>query len=143
MADAATSNSLFALLIYGAWTLALVTGIATLRFAQVKFRGHRINTFTPSGEDVSPFSGRLCRAHANCYENLPTFVAIVGVALVSGNAAVTGPLALWCVAARMSQSFVHLYSTRSRWVMLRFCFMVIQVGIQAWWVARLLPLLIA
>jgi len=141
MAETATSYSLLALLLYGAWTLALVTGIAALRFTQVQFRGHRINTFAPSGEDVSPFSGRLCRAHANCYENLPAFAAIVGVALISGHAAITGPLALWCLAARVGQSAVHLYSTRARWVMLRFGFMVAQVVIQVWWVVRLLAVL--
>ena len=138
MTDAATSQTLLALLLYGAWTLALVAGIGSLRFVEVQFRGHRINTFKPSGEDVSPFSGRLCRAHANCYENLPVFAAIVLVAILSGNAAITGPLALWCVAARMGQSAVHLYSTRSRWVMLRFGFMVAQVAIQIVWAVRLL-----
>ena len=138
MTDLEISRSLLALLLYGAWTLALVTAIAALRFREVQFRGHRINTFAPSGEDVSPYSGRLCRAHANCYENLPTFTVIVGVALVSGHADITGPQALWCLAARVMQSTIHLCSTRSRWVMLRFAFMVIQIGIQAGWVVALI-----
>lgn len=131
------SHSLLALFLYGALTLTLVTGIAALRFTEVQFRGHRINTFIPSGEDVSPFSGRLCRAHANCYENLPVFAVIVGVALASGQAHITGPLALWCVGARLAQSAVHLYSTRSRWVMVRFSFMFAQVAIQIAWVVQL------
>ncbi len=135
--SAATHSTLCALLIYAAWTLLLVTGIAMLRFREVQFRGHRINTFLTSGEDVSPFSGRLCRAHANCYENLPVFATLVGVALACGHADITGPLALWCVAARIGQSAVHLYSTRSRWVMLRFFFMVAQLLIQLWWVMQL------
>ena len=138
MTDAATSQTLLALLLYGAWTLALVAGIGSLRFVEVQFRGHRINTFKPSGEDVSPFSGRLCRAHANCYENLPVFAAIVLVAILSGNAAITGPLALWCVAARLAQSTTHLCSTRSRWVLVRFSFMVVQVVIVWTWAVRLL-----
>ena len=137
MTDIATRHALLALLIYGAWTLALVAGIAALRFREVKFRGHRINKFAVWGEDVSAFSERLCRAHANCYENLGVFTAIVGVALASGQAAVVAPLVLWSVAARLCQSCAHIYSTRSRWVLVRFSFMVLQIGIQAWWVTQL------
>jgi uncharacterized MAPEG superfamily protein len=143
MNNIATTHSLLALLLFGGLTLFLVTLIAALRFREVQFRGHRVNTFLPSGEDVSAFSGRLCRAHANCYENLPTFTVIVGVAIASGHADITGPLALWCFGARVMQSAAHLYSTRSRWVMLRFAFMVVQVGIQAYWVAALLQVLLA
>ncbi len=130
--------SLAALLIYAAWTLLLVTAIAALR-VQVSMSGQRRpNAFSPSGEDVSPFSGRLCRAHANCYENLPTFAALIAVALWSGQAAVTDSLALTVVAARVVQSSVHLVSTRNKAVLVRFLFMAVQVVIQAYWVLRLL-----
>ncbi len=137
MTDPATRQALLALLIYGSWTLTLVACIAALRFREVQFRGHRINKFAVWGEDVSPFSERLCRAHANCYENLGVFAVIVGVALASGHADIVGPLALWCVVARLCQSSAHLYSTRSRWVLVRFSFMVVQIGIQLTWVVQL------
>jgi len=60
------SISLLALLLYATWTLLLLAGIAALRVAKTLSGERRANQFSPSGEDVSPFSGRLCRAHANC-----------------------------------------------------------------------------
>ena len=132
--------SLFALLLYAAWTLVLLLGIAGLRVIKTLSGERKANEFKPSGEDVSPFSGRLCRAHANCYENLPIVAAVILVAWSSGHAAITDPLALWLVAARVAQSLVHLGSTRSRFVMLRFAFMVAQVLILICWLAQLLPL---
>lgn len=132
------ARSLLAILIFGTWTLALVSAIALLRWHAVSRLGFRINKFRVSGEDVSPFSERLCRAHANCYENIGLFTAIVGVAVATGQAHITGPLALWCVAARLAQSTTHLCSTRSRWVLVRFSFMVVQVVIVWTWAVRLL-----
>ena len=129
--------SLAALLIYAAWTLLLVTAIATMRVGLSMSGQRRPNDFLPSGDDVSPFSGRLCRAHANCYENLPTFAALVAVALWSGRTDITDGLALVVVAARLVQSCIHLISTRSKAVILRFLFMAVQLVIQGYWVVRL------
>ncbi|MGQ0709539.1 MAG: MAPEG family protein [Rhodoferax sp.] len=131
------SASLSALLVYAAWTMALVSAIAALRVYLSMTGQRRPNAFSPAGDDVSPFSGRLCRAHANCYENLPIFAALVLVAQLSGNAAITDGLAWVVVGARMLQSCVHLASTRSKAVMLRFFFMLVQLLIQAYWVLGL------
>ena len=136
------SPSLMALLIFAAWTLLLVTGIAALR-VNLSLRGQRRpNQFLPAGDDVSPFSGRLCRAHANCFENLPTFVALVAVAQFSGHGAVTDGLAWVFMGARIVQSCIHLVSARSKAVMLRFSFMAVQIVIQVFWVLRLVGLLL-
>jgi uncharacterized MAPEG superfamily protein len=132
------SSSLLALLGYAAWTLALLGGIAMLRSYYTLVGGRYANSFKTTGEDVSAFSARLCRAHANCYENLPIFAALIAVAAISGNAAITDPLALWLLAARIAQSTTHLISTRNRAVILRFSFLVVQVVIQGLWVVQLL-----
>jgi uncharacterized MAPEG superfamily protein len=132
------SSSLLALLGYAAWTLALLGGIALLRSYYTLVGGRYANSFKVTGEDVSPFSARLCRAHANCYENLPIFAALIAVAAISGNAAITDPLALWLLAARGAQSTVHLISTRNRAVILRFSFLVAQWVMQLIWVVQLL-----
>lgn len=129
--------TLLALLAYGAWTLALLIGIAILRSFLTLSGRRAANAFAPSGSDVSEFSGRLCRAHANCYENLPLFGAVAVVAVVSGNAAITDPLALWVVLARVGQSVVHLASTSSAAVIVRFHLFGVQVAILAYWVVRL------
>jgi uncharacterized MAPEG superfamily protein len=135
------TNSLLALLGFAAWTLLLLMGIAMLRSYYTLLGGRYANSFAVMGEDVSPFSARLCRAHANCYENLPTFAAIIAVAALSGNAQITEPLALWAFAARVAQSTVHLISTRNRAVMLRFSLLMVQWAIQVVWMAQILSVL--
>ena len=135
------TNSLLALLGFAAWTLLLLMGIALLRSYYTLLGGRYANSFAVMGEDVSPFSARLCRAHANCYENLPTFAAIIAVAALSGNAQITEPLALWALAARVAQSTVHLISTRNRAVMLRFSLLMVQWVIQAVWMTQILNVL--
>lgn len=132
------NNSALALLLYGAWSLALLYAIAILR-ATLTASGRRApNKFLVSGEDVSPFSGRLCRAHANCYESLPGFAAILLVAITTGHTEITDALALWGVLARVGQSTIHLVSTRAYPVMARFALQIIQMGIQTVWVIGLL-----
>ncbi|HZR80897.1 MAG TPA: MAPEG family protein [Candidatus Binatia bacterium] len=134
------TTSATALLVYAAWTLALVVAIGVLRSTLTLSGRRAANSFAPTGDDVSPFSARLCRAHANCYESLPAFAAIVLVAIVSGHAAITDPLAPWAVAARIGQSTTHIASTSVPAVMLRFTFFLVQVVIQVWWIVRLFEL---
>ena len=135
------THSLFALLGFATWTLLLLAGIALLRCCYTLIGERRANGFAVSGEDVSPFSGRLCRAHANCYENLPAFAAIIAVAALSGNAHITDPLALWALAARITQSSIHLISTRNRAVIARFSMLMVQWVIQAYWIVQILSVL--
>jgi len=131
------SPSALALVGYVAWTLLLAIWIITLRTVLTLKKERRANEFAPSGEDVSPFSGRLCRAHANCYENLPIFAALILLALVTGNAAITDPLARWVLGARVSQSLVHLASTSEIAVSIRVGFFLVQLAIEAYWVVQL------
>ncbi|MCP4005584.1 MAG: MAPEG family protein [bacterium] len=132
------SASSVALLGYAAWTLILVGGIAAIRSA-LTLGGNRLaNSFQPDGSDVSEFSQRLCRAHANCYENLPAFAAIILVALVAGRSEITDGLALWVLAARVAQSMVHLASTSPPAVTVRFGLFFAQWAVQLLWAVRLL-----
>jgi uncharacterized MAPEG superfamily protein len=134
-------NSLIALLGYAAWTLTLLIAIAAWRTILIIRYRRAVNAFKPTGEDVSPANVRLIRAHANCYENLPVFAALIVAAHASGNGAVTDPLALWVFAARCAQSTVHLVSTRRRAVLVRFVFFFTQLAIQIYWVVQLARLL--
>jgi uncharacterized MAPEG superfamily protein len=133
--------SLLALLGFGVWTLTLQTAIALHRAALVLSGQRRANSFAPWGDDVSPFSARLCRAHANCVENLPVFAALVVSAAVSGASEITDPLALWVLASRVAQSLVHLGSTSVRAVTLRFAFMAAQMCVLGFWAIKLALLL--
>lgn len=131
------SPSVLALVGYVAWTILLATTIVFYRTVLVLKKERAANEFLPSGDDVSPFSNRLCRAHANCYENLPIFAALVLLALVTGNASITDPLARWVLVARVAQSTVHLISTSEMAVSLRAVLLLVQLGIEAYWVVQL------
>ena len=134
------STSNMALLFYCAWSICLLSAIAVLR-GTLTLRGTRsANSFSVSGDDVSPFSARLCRAHANCYENLPAFAGIILVAALSGHTELTDPLALWVCAARVGQSTIHIISTSNSAVAIRFGFLFLQVLIQVFWIAKLVQL---
>lgn len=131
------SPSVLALVGYVAWTILLAMTIVFYRTALVLKKQRAANDFLPSGEDVSPFSNRLCRAHANCYENLPVFAALILLALVTDNAGITDSLARWVLVARVAQSTVHLISTSEMAVSLRAVFLLVQLGIEAYWVVQL------
>jgi hypothetical protein len=117
--------------------LVLLSMLAVLRSSLTLSGRRTANSFSPTGDDVSPFSQRLCRAHANCYENLPIFTAIIAVAHFTNQTGVTDPLALWVLGARVAQSTTHLISTSNNAVTVRFGFFLVQFAIEAWWVIQL------
>lgn len=131
------SPSALALVGYVAWTVFLAMWILGFRTWLTLSKQRRANDFKPSGEDVSPFSGRLCRAHANCYENLAIFASLILIAMVTGNDAITDPLARWVLTARVAQSLVHLTSTSEIAVSLRAGLFIVQLAIEAYWVVQL------
>jgi uncharacterized MAPEG superfamily protein len=131
------SPSALALTGYAAWTLLLLLAIILLRTVPTLKGERAANSFAPWGEDLSPFSARLCRAHANCYENLPIFAALILLALVTDNAGITDSLARWVLVARVAQSTVHLISTSEMAVMLRVTLLLVQLGIEAYWIVQL------
>jgi uncharacterized MAPEG superfamily protein len=132
------SPSALVLLAYAGWTLLLLAAIAVHR-SIVSVRDRRApNSFSVAGDDVSAFSARLCRAHANCCENLPIVGAVIAVAWQSGQGGLIDGLAPWLLAARLAQSSVHLMSTSVPAVCVRFGLQVAQMGILALWAARLL-----
>jgi len=131
------SPSGVALLGYVAWTFVLIIITAVLR-TTLTMRGEReANQFSPTGEDVSPFAQRLARAHANCFENLPMFAALVLLAMASGHGQVTDGLAMWALGARVAQSTIHLISTSPQAVTVRFAFYIVQLVIQIGWMRQL------
>jgi len=126
-------ETVLSLLAFTGWTLALVVVLVTLRSALTLSGRRAANAFSPSGEDVSPFSERLVRAHANCLENLPVFAALVLITALLERFDVTAPLAPVVVVLRVLQSSVHLVSTSVPAVLVRFTFFVGQIAIFVWW----------
>lgn len=68
------------------------------------------NGFSPDNANLSPFMQRLARAHANCIEGLPVFGGLMLIAVVSSQPAITDSLAYVFLAARVTQSLIHLAS---------------------------------
>lgn len=81
---------------------------------------------------------RIARAHMNCVESLPVFGGILAIAVMTSRTAVTDPLALWFVLARVAQSSVHLISTSVLAVNIRFAAFFVQIVMGVYWLWSLL-----
>jgi len=132
------SPTIISLLIYILWMLILLGMIAGLRTAASLGGQKKANEFSPDGADVSEFSNRLCRAHANCYESFPIIGGLLLLAIATDMMNITDGLAYIMIGARLAQSFVHLVSTSEKAVMARFMFFLIQVVIALYWGTMLL-----
>ncbi|MEZ4465548.1 MAG: MAPEG family protein [bacterium] len=137
------STSLLALVGYAVWMLALVLALIVQRSALTLLGKRAANGFKPTGDGGSAFEQRLVRAHANCYENLGLFAALIVAAQLSGHADVTDSLALVVLAARVAQSAIHLASTSVPAVSLRVTAVLVLVGIQGFWAVQLLRIALA
>jgi uncharacterized MAPEG superfamily protein len=121
-----------------AWTLFLLVLMECIRSKLVLTKALPANGFTPDNANLSPFMQRLARAHANCLEGLPIVGGLMLVALATGRASVTDPLAFALLGARVVQSSIHLASLSSTAVTLRFSAFTVQMGIAVFWSAKLL-----
>jgi len=132
------SNSALSLLLYISWALFLLLLMEVLRSRLVLAGRVSSNEFKPDNSNLSPFMQRLARAHANCIENLPIVGGLLVLALVTGQSAVTDPLAIWLVIARVIQSSIHLASLSVAAVNARFAAFAVQMGIGIYWAVALL-----
>jgi uncharacterized MAPEG superfamily protein len=127
-----------ALLGFIAWTLALLVLMELIRSALVLAGRVPATGFDPANSSLSPFMQRLARAHANCLEGLPIFGGLMLLALLTQRADLTDSLAWWLLAARITQSLIHLASGSALAVSLRFVAFSVQMGIAALWTFQLL-----
>ncbi len=132
-----TIVTIFGLII---WMLILVGGLGVYRTFVSATTGRAANQFSPTGEDVSAFSARLCRAHANCYEFVPFALAALVFAVATNGTGITDGLALIFLAARIAQSTIHVLSTSVPAVLLRFVAFLVQIVILAYWSIRFLTI---
>lgn len=124
------------------WYMLLLAGIALLRTVLTLSGKRAANRFHPDGTDVSAFSGRLCRAHANCYEGFPIIGGLLILALLTNQTGLTDPLAAIVLAARIAQSITHLISVNVLAVQIRFFFFMIQLVICFYWAIQMIARLI-
>jgi len=132
------ANTLTALAGFAAWFIVLTLVLGFFRVGLV-FAGRKAaNTFAVNGSDLPGFGERLTRARDNCYETLPIFGALALVAYASNQLAVTDPLAMWVLWARIGQSVTHMISTSVPAVLVRANLFFAQLLIYLYWSWRLL-----
>ena len=132
------TTTALALILFIAWTLVLLVLMEAIRCWLVATKQVSANGFRPDNDNLSPFMQRLARAHLNCVEGFPVLGGLMVAALLTSKGAVTDPLALWLVAARVVQSSIHLASSGVMAVNARFAAFAVQVAIAVWWVWKLL-----
>jgi len=132
------SPTLVALVGFATWTALLVFALAGLRALHSRSTGKELNSFAADGSDLEGLPQRWTRVHLNCLEFLPIASAVGLAAVVSGQAAITDPLAMPLLLLRIGQSVVHLISASLPFVMLRATLFVGQVLIVLSWAFRLL-----
>jgi uncharacterized MAPEG superfamily protein len=132
------TNTAFALIGFIAWTLALLVLMESIRTYLVLAGKVPANAFHPDNGNLSPFMQRLARAHANCIEGLPMFGGLLAFAILLGKTSATDGLALWFLAARVTQSVIHLISTSVIAVSARFAAFAAQMMIGIYWVIALI-----
>jgi len=131
------STTAIALLSFVSVSLLLVILIGLYRIVLILGGTRAANSFSASGDDVSGFGQRLTRAHANCYENLPAAAAIMLYAIAMEKTAITDDLAFVLLGCRIAQITVHLASTSSLAVYIRFGFFAAQTLIMIFWLMKL------
>ena len=132
------TNTLTALGGFAAWLVLLTLILGFFRIGLVFGGKKAANSFAVNGSDLPGFGERLTRARDNCYETLPIFAALALVAYGSNRLAVTDPLAMWVLYARIGQSLCHLASLSVPAVLLRANLFFAQVLIYLYWSWQLL-----
>lgn len=132
------SYTIIALVGYIAWTMLLLLALATYRTSLVSSKQRQSLKFASDGSDVPDFGHRLTRAQANCVESFAFIGGTLLLALATNSAVITDGLALVLLGARLAQSIVHIVSTSSMAIQIRFVFFLIQFGICGYWLYMLL-----
>ncbi len=128
------SASAYAILGLAAWYIFSLLMLASLRLYHTLVIGKAANSFRPDGTDLPGFGERLSRVHANCFENIPLYMAVLLYAIATGQTGVTDNGAAILLHARMAQSVLHAASTSVPAVYLRFVLFALQNGLVAWWI---------
>lgn len=118
---------------YISWTLLIILLVIAHRVFLILTGKRTANSFKTDGTDVSDFSARLCRAHANCYESFPFVGGLLLLALATNLSHITDPLAYIVIDCRIAQSITHAISASVRAVQIRFAFYLVQVVICIYW----------
>jgi uncharacterized MAPEG superfamily protein len=132
------SNTAYALTGFISWALFLLVLMEAIRLYLVMTGKVAADGVTPDNAGLSPFMQRLARAHINCIEGIPIFGGLLAIAMMTSRTGITDPLAFWFLGARIVQSVIHLVSTNSTAVSLRFAAFAVQMAIGVYWSLKLI-----
>lgn len=118
------------------WWAVLMAQLPLVRLLASRKTGSM--AFDPNGFDLEGYGRRLTRAIANCQENIPLYIGVLLFAMATDNTMITNGTASWLLSARIAQSVVHLVSTSSPMILVRFFFYLVQFLLIVWWVVRML-----
>jgi uncharacterized MAPEG superfamily protein len=130
--------TLTALAGFALWYTVLTIFMSTFRVSRMVASGKAANAFAVNGSDLPGFGERVTRARDNCYETLPIFGALALASYASNQLAVTDPLAMWVLYARIGQSLTHIISTSVPAVLVRANLFFAQILIYLYWGFQLL-----
>ena len=125
-----TTVPVLMVLLFAVWTIVLlVLTVGIYRWGSVFAGKAQLTDFRADDVRGSDFYKRAMRAHANCVENLPIFIAVVFAAYVMNAMSDTVRLmSIIVVVARVLQSLVHVSLDQTNKVTLvRFCFFFAQI----------------
>lgn len=129
--------TILAVIGYIGWCVLLMVLLLSYRTSLVMKKERQPNEFSADGSDSPPFGQRLGRALANSLESFAFVVGPMLLALATDASAVTDPLALWVLLARVAQSLVHLISISALAVQVRFAFFIVQIAVVVYWLLML------
>ncbi|NHO65928.1 MAPEG family protein [Aestuariicella hydrocarbonica] len=117
-------------LLFAVWTiLLLVLTVGVYRWGSVFAGKAQLIDFRADDVKGSDFYKRAMRAHANCIENLPIFIAVVFAAHVTNSvSAAVVTMSIIVLAARILQSLVHVIFVQTNTItFVRFCLFFSQI----------------
>ena len=131
----ATATALMGLVM---WSVVLTFVLLFARVGAVMAGQKALNNFSPDGTDLSEAGHRITRAHANSLEYLALPVGVLGLAILTGQEAVTNGTAMIYLGCRAAQSVFHIISTAVPMVMIRATLFTVQIGLLIYWAINLI-----
>jgi uncharacterized MAPEG superfamily protein len=128
------SIPVWAVLAFATWTIAiLILGVGIYRWSLILAGKAELKSFPGDEPHGSPLYRRVVRAHANCIENLPVFVALVLAEQAAGlHSPTLDGLSVGVVIARVVQTSAHLASGSNAAIAVRFTFLCVQLIAFVW-----------
>nr|WP_136251088.1 MAPEG family protein [Ningiella ruwaisensis] len=123
---------------YILWIMVLLLALAAYRAAYNQANKRKSLKFNADGSDVGDAGQRLTRAHLNAIECFPFIGGVLLLAIASDSSVITNGLAFIVLGARIVQSLVHVASVSNVAIILRFVFFLVQFGICAYWLVRII-----